>query len=106
MEKEAQMDDIAASRTWDSGEQARRLAVLHERDESLFLFEFWGEDPTNEHEATDRLRTGRLNAVPHLWKYRDIHPCLLEAAQLIPTEMSERRSLIKVNPALMPWSRR
>ena len=41
-------------------------------------------------------------AVPHLWKYRDIHPCLLEAARLVPMELSERRSLIMVNPGLAP----
>jgi gentisate 1,2-dioxygenase len=96
------MDAVPAGRTLDAGERQQRLAKLHERDEALSLFEFWGEDAANEHEATDRLRAGRLNAVPHIWRYRDIHPCLLEAAQLVPMEMSERRSLIMVNPALKP----
>lgn len=96
------MDTLPAGCTLDPVERQQRLDKLHERDEALSLFEFWGEDASNEHEATDRLRAGRLNAVPHIWKYRDVHPCLLEAAQLIPMEMSERRSLIMVNPALKP----
>jgi gentisate 1,2-dioxygenase len=96
------MDDVIASRTLTPGEHQKRLDALHRRDDALHLFEFWGEDGGNEHEATDRLRAGRLNAVPHLWKYRDIHPCLLEAARLVPMEMSERRSLIMVNPGLAP----
>jgi gentisate 1,2-dioxygenase len=96
------MDTVPSGRTLDAVERQQRLAALHQRDEALSLFEFWGEDAGNEHEATDRLRAGRLNAVPHIWKYCDIHPCLLEAAQLIPMEISERRSLIMVNPALKP----
>lgn len=80
-----------------------RLAALHDTTKRLNLFEFWGEDYANEHEATDKLRADRTPAVPYLWKYRDIHPCLLEAGELIPTEMSERRSIIMVNPALRPY---
>ena len=76
-----------------------RLAALHEKTDCLNLFEFWGEeDDGNEHAATTK-----LSAVPFLWKYRDVHPCLLEAAELIPTELSERRSIIMVNPALRPY---
>jgi len=83
-------------------QREERLARLHDATARLSLFEFWGEQGIDDHQATDRLRAGRLTAVPHLWKYRDIHPCLLEAAQLIPMELSERRSLIMVNPALAP----
>jgi gentisate 1,2-dioxygenase len=93
------MDD---ARTLGHNDYPERLAALHRRDEELQLFEYWGEDPADEHQATDRLCAGRLDAVPHLWKYRDIKPCLLEAAKLVPTAMSERRSLIMVNPALKP----
>ncbi|MGA7487212.1 MAG: cupin domain-containing protein [Xanthobacteraceae bacterium] len=81
----------------------QRLAALHERTARLHLFEFWGTDSSNEHQATDKLRADRTPAVPHIWKYRDVHPCLLEAAELVPTEMSERRSIIMVNPALRPY---
>ncbi len=80
----------------------QQMAQLHDETRRLSLFEFWGEDADDEHQATDRLRAGRLDAVPHIWKYRDIHPCLLQAAALIPIELSERRSLIMVNPALRP----
>ncbi|HUB95082.1 MAG TPA: hypothetical protein VL993_04145, partial [Stellaceae bacterium] len=48
----------------------RRLDALHEKTNELHLFEFWGDDPANEHQATDRLRADRAPAVPHLWKYR------------------------------------
>jgi gentisate 1,2-dioxygenase len=96
------MDDIIAGRASVSGERREHLARLHARDEALHLFEFWGEDGEDEHAATDRLRAGKLDAVPHLWKYRDIRPCLLEAARLVPMELSERRSLIMVNPGLKP----
>ncbi len=81
----------------------QRLVALHEKTDRLHLFEFWGEDAANEHQATDKLRADRTPAVPHIWKYRDIHPCLLEAAELVPMEMSERRSIIMVNPALRPY---
>ena len=78
-----------------------RLDALHEATRRLNLFEFWGEDPAYRRQAAERLQF-RIPAEPHHWRYRDIHPCLLEAAQLIPLEISERRSLIMVNPALRP----
>ena len=39
-------------------------------------------------------------AEPHIWKYRDIWPCLEKAGELIDMNESERRSLIMCNPAL------
>src|ERR687892_320821 len=78
-----------------------RFDALHEATKKLSLFEFWGEDPNYQSQATDRLKF-RIAAEPHHWKYSEIKPCLLEAAQLIPLEISERRSLIMVNPALRP----
>ena len=90
---------IQASEGHNSGQ---RMAALHEKTSKLHLFEFWGEDPNDEHQATTRLRADRIPAVPHIWKYKDVHPCLLEAADLIPMELSERRSIIMVNPALRP----
>jgi gentisate 1,2-dioxygenase len=80
----------------------QRLDALHETTRRLNLFEFWGENPKDEHQATDRLRADRVPAVPYIWKYRDMYPVLLEAAEVIPVEMSERRSIIMVNPALRP----
>ncbi|HXQ52284.1 MAG TPA: cupin domain-containing protein [Stellaceae bacterium] len=96
------MDDAIVRPALGTGDHKSRLADLHRRDEALDLFEFWGEDAGDEHQATDRLRAGRLDAVPHLWRYREIYPCLLEAARLVPMALSERRSLIMVNPALKP----
>lgn len=80
-----------------------RMQALHGKTDRLHLFEFWGEDKEDEHQATNKLRADRTPAVPHIWKYRDIEPCLLEAAELIPMELSERRSIIMVNPALRPY---
>jgi gentisate 1,2-dioxygenase len=80
----------------------QRMDALHRKTNDLSLFEFWGESPDDEHQATARLRADRIPAIPHLWKYSDIHPCLLEAAELIPMQLSERRSIIMVNPALKP----
>jgi len=81
--------------------RSERLHRLHQQNSRLSLFEFWGEDAAYAHQATERLQF-RVAAAPHLWRYRDVHPCLLEAAQLIPLELSERRSLIMMNPALKP----
>lgn len=81
---------------------AERLARLHETTSRLNLFEFWGIDPNDEHQATNRLRADRIPAIPYIWKYKDMYPVLLEAAEVIPMEMSERRSIIMVNPALRP----
>ena len=95
------MNDRTDTTSLTHAENRKRLERLHQATDELSLFEFWGEDPRNEREATDKLQA-RTTAVPHHWKYKDIHPCLLEAAQLIPLEMSERRSLIMMNPALRP----
>lgn len=97
------MNDITSGKTLQKelGPRAERLGRLHQQTSKLSLFEFWGEDAAHEHQATERLQF-RVAAVPHIWRYRDIHPLLLEAAQLIPLELSERRSLIMMNPALRP----
>ena len=39
-------------------------------------------------------------AVPHLWRWRDTRPLLLEAARLVPLEQAERRVLVLDNPGL------
>ena len=72
----------------------QRLDVLHEKTDKLHLFEFWGDDSADQHQGTKLLCAGKLDAVPYHWHYRDIEPCLLEAAKLVPSSMSERRSLI------------
>jgi gentisate 1,2-dioxygenase len=39
-------------------------------------------------------------AVPHLWRWRDVRPRVLEAARLVPMEQAERRVLVLRNPGL------
>jgi gentisate 1,2-dioxygenase len=97
------MNELRRPGDFLSSSRKQRLTALHEKTDRLHLFEFWGEDSNDEHAATEKLRADRTPAVPHIWKYRDVHPCLLEAAELIPMEMSERRSIIMVNPALRPY---
>jgi gentisate 1,2-dioxygenase len=45
-------------------------------------------------------RERRTRAVPHLWRWRDVRPLLLEAARLVPLEDAERRVLVLDNPGL------
>ncbi len=37
-------------------------------------------------------------AVPHLWRWRDLRPMLLGAAQLVPIDKAERRVLVLTQP--------
>ena len=83
-------------------ERRDELGRLHERLEELSVWGFWGEDPDDEHQATTKLQADRSAAVPFHWRYKDIHPMLLKAAALVPMEMSERRSLLLINPSLSP----
>ncbi len=75
------------------------LAILHERTQALNLYEFWSANNETEHEATNNLQKF-TKAVPHIWKYADVFPCLEKAGELIDMYDSERRSLIMCNPAL------
>src|SRR5262245_45399276 len=75
------------------------FAALHERTQALHLYEFWSVGGRNEHKAVADLARF-TKAVPHIWKYRDVFPCLEKAGELIDMHDSERRSLIMVNPAL------
>ena len=38
--------------------------------------------------------------VPHLWRYADVRPCVLESAEHITAKEAERRVLILENPGL------
>ena len=77
----------------------RELEILHERTQALHLYEFWSDIGESEHQAVTKLQDFQ-KAVPHLWKYSDILPCLEKAGELIDMNESERRSLIMCNPAL------
>jgi gentisate 1,2-dioxygenase len=39
-------------------------------------------------------------ATPHVWRWRDVRPRVLEAARLVPMEQAERRVLVLRNPGL------
>jgi len=87
-------DRATRPRTEDLNELSRRTRAAN-------LFEFWSQDFDAEHDATNRLSEW-IKAVPHIWKYREIAPLLKRSGELIDMYMSERRSLIMVNPALQP----
>ena len=75
------------------------MAALHKRTQELHLYEFWSVGQQGEHEAVREL--ARCDgAVPHIWKYKNVFPCLDKAGELIDMDESERRSLIMCNPAL------
>ena len=69
------------------------MTALHGRTQALQLYEFWSVGKAGEHEAVRDLAKFQA-AVPHIWKYADIRPCLVKAGELIGMDESERRSLI------------
>ena len=52
------------------------MAALHEKTQALGLYEFWSVGKQGEHEAVRDLAKFQ-KAVPHIWKYSDIRPCLV-----------------------------
>jgi gentisate 1,2-dioxygenase len=44
----------------------------------------------------------RVQAVPYLWKWRDVRPRVLRSGELVTAEEAERRVLYFLNPALPP----
>lgn len=42
----------------------------------------------------------KVKAVPHLWRYEEIRPQLMEAGELVTAEEAERRVLMLMNPGL------
>ena len=55
---------------WDA-----EIAALHEKTQALNLYEFWSVGKAGEHEAVRDLAKFD-KAVPHIWKYQEIHKCL------------------------------
>jgi gentisate 1,2-dioxygenase len=82
-----------------SGNWQAEMDALHEKTQALHLYEFWSVGKQGEHEAVRDLAKFQ-HAIPHIWKYADIRPCLVKAGELIGMDESERRSLIMCNPAL------
>jgi gentisate 1,2-dioxygenase len=42
----------------------------------------------------------RTSAVPHVWRYADVRPALMEAGEAVTAEEAERRVLMLLNPGL------
>lgn len=79
-----------------------RLAALYDRLDELDLAPYWAvENGREEHDEDAQVLKSR-KAVPYVWKYADIEPCLHRAAELVSMDDSERRSIVLVNPGLAP----
>jgi gentisate 1,2-dioxygenase len=82
--------------------RAARLDALYARMDALDMAPYWAvEGDKAGHDEEDQILKAR-KALPAVWKYADIEPCLYEAAELITMEDSERRSIVLVNPGLAP----
>ncbi len=80
---------------------AKEMEALRKRDEELSLYEYWSTNYEVAHDATNKLQR-RAQAVPHMWKWRDLLPCIEKSGELVSMNDSERRTLILMNPALAP----
>ena len=79
-----------------------RLDSLYSRLDDLAMAPYWAvQDAKEDHDEDAQILKAR-KAVPFIWKYKDIEPCLYEAAELITMDDSERRSIVLVNPGLAP----
>jgi gentisate 1,2-dioxygenase len=89
------------SRAERSDNWAHEMEALRRRDRELSLYEYWSSNCEVAHDATNRLQE-RAKAIPHHWKWRDLLPCIEKSGELVPMDLSERRTLILMNPALAP----
>jgi gentisate 1,2-dioxygenase len=95
------MNAQAASLAKQGDNWSKEMEELHRRNEELSLYEYWSTDYEVKHDATNRLQR-RAQAVPHLWKWRDLLPSIEKSGELVSMNESERRTLILMNPALAP----
>jgi gentisate 1,2-dioxygenase len=96
------MGSQAAPSTAATG-RAAALDALHDEIARRNMFPFWAATPGVQHDEVRRLMGETRRAEPFLWSYADqIEPLLRQAAELVTTVESERRSLILVNPGLAP----
>lgn len=84
------------------GNREARLDALYERMDGLNMAPYWAVQNTKEEHDEDAQVLKAKKAIPYVWKYADIEPCLYEAAELITMDDSERRSIVLVNPGLAP----
>lgn len=79
-----------------------RLDALYSKMGGLNMAPYWAvQSDKNDHDEDAQVLKAK-KAIPFLWKYAEIEPCLYEAAELISMEDSERRSIVLVNPGLDP----
>lgn len=79
-----------------------RLDALYTRLRDLAMAPYWAVESSRDGHDEDAQILRARKAVPYIWKYKDIEPCLYEAAELISMDDSERRSIVLVNPGLAP----
>lgn len=84
------------------GNRDARLDALYGRLDELHMAPYWAVQNARENHDEDGQVLKARKAVPFVWKYRNIEPCLYEAAELITMDDSERRSIVLVNPGLDP----
>jgi gentisate 1,2-dioxygenase len=86
-----------------SADRTLKLEALHDEIARKHMFPFWAATAGPGHDEVKRLMGAAPRAVPFLWSYAEtIEPLLVQAAKLVTTVESERRSLILVNPGLAP----
>ena len=81
--------------------RSEELNELSARTRAAHLFEFWSQDFEAEHDATNPAAIPCKRSHTFGSTARS-HPLLKRSGELIDMYMSERRSLIMVNPALRP----
>lgn len=86
----------------DKGNRQAALKDLQAEVAANNMAGYWAVDTSVEHDEDSQVMD-KQKAVPYLWKYDEsIEPLLIKSAELISTDMSDRRSLVMVNPGLAP----
>ena len=69
-------------------------SAFYDRIDPYNLYPLW--------EAIDELQSAVpvTDATPHVWRFDDIRPRLLEAADLVGAEAADRRTLMLENPSM------
>lgn len=73
--------------------RTEQLAALNAESRRLHLCEFWSEV-----KALERVDPPPVWK-PHVWRYEEVHPRLLRAADIVPLDQAERRAVVFRNPA-------
>ena len=96
------MTSVKTPKAATSHNRDTRLGALYDRLNELDLAPYWAvESKLEDHDEDAQILKSR-KAIPFVWKYADIEPCLYQAAELVTMDDSERRSIVLVNPGLAP----